>query len=310
LVEKDVGGSTLIIPFAIENRSNVTARNLKIDIEYGSSAYIPNDLLRKLLIKSGEADLVDHPFLLSRHASILDSSTRVHYELDTLHPYEELVGSEILRWEEPLNAHHEKVYEDDRFSGSGFANILRRISGIEGFGYFDVVSVTYSAENLKPKTHFLNLSVLRTDERNIREIAMSIAPNDRGERVIKLKKSGTRAEAFLERLTVEYRRCFWMGDLPALAFVPFPMRLQRSEGGEVVPVVSPHQRNEKEIRLVKKHGLSSSNLMIGTSVTFMKLSMPWRNYYRFPRWVNSIERLIIYHFGWSISRRTNKAAVT
>lgn len=303
LVQRGISGSTLSIPFLIENKSSISVRNLKIDIEYKISAYIPNEDLRKLLMETGEGDLAIHPFLQSRNASRLDSTMRVHYEVDVLHPGTDMVGTEIMRWEaSPKAVHHDEDTaddgpEDDRFSGTGFENIVQRIRALEGFGSFDLITVTYTADNLKPRTHFLNLSVLRTDKKNIRDLAMSIDPDQYGDRIRKLKKSGTAAEAFLNELSDRYTRCFWMGDRPRLVFVPFPLRLQRAEMMEVVPVISAQERTEKEKHIARKHGLQPSALMIGTSVSSAKIWLPWRNYYKFPRWVNSIEKVIWYHFG-------------
>ena len=299
LVDDNILGSTMCIPFSIANKSRVSARNLVIEVDFLRSAYISNEDLEKKLIQMGHKEMTTHPFFLSRHGMNMGTSVRVHYETELLHPGTELGGAEFVRWDISDDGPHrsDSVQYEDRFQGSGFGNIVKHIRATEGFVYFDVIKVSYYAENLKPKSHYLNITVLKSSKAEIRDFATAIQSDVPGHRSKKLK--GLPVEKFLQDLTDRYTKCFWMGGLPRMIWMMPPLRLIRQEKLEVIPVIAAWDRTEKEKRLARKRGNVATTTMAETNVAVSSVGTPWRNYYKFPRTIDTMDKVILYHYGIS-----------
>ncbi|MCZ6860956.1 MAG: hypothetical protein O7I42_11895, partial [Alphaproteobacteria bacterium] len=156
---------------------------------------------------------------------------------------------------------------------------------------------------MRPIRRFVNLCVLKDGGQKFDKLNFDIEPNKRGIRKQKYSKGIN-----LENKTLnEYINSFWLGDLPRVIWSPWPLflynPLSKTEMCELIPVTS---RKVKVVRVEKIH---EDKLVARTYspepeyIATASIKVPKRNYYEFPRYVNSKSAILLYHGGIGVNFR-------
>lgn len=288
LVPESYGSGMVGIAYQVHNTSNVSLRNLRVSIEVDRQFFATSEFIKEALAETDQREWFSHPYFRTRFAALTETRARIEYEVDVLHPKTSLVAAEYLVCAE------KNIQRSTIKFGNGFDHIVERLFLNPELLFFTVVGISCSAQDVKPKGATINVSVLGSSELE-RDFELDIEPDTKGIRSKKMRRSEGALTEILGKRISAYSECFWLGKGPIRAWVPWPLRISKTEAVEVIPFSSSKVRT-------KRKDTDQYSLYAGQpdNIVTLAISVPRRDYYFNPRWVDTISMVVLFNGGFVI----------